>query len=346
VTSVAFLLRAVPAAAVALAALLPLVAPNEYYLQILTQACIWAILACGLNVILGFTGQLSLAHAGFFGIGAYTVALLATERGVSLWLGLPAAIALGAGVGYLVGSICLRSKGHYFAIFTLAVGLIIHLVIQKWESLTHGHIGVIGIPGPDAIGPLRFDSAVARAYLVLAFLAIALAATGRLLRSPVGRTWLAVRDNDALAASVGIDVMAVKRLAFTVSAALAALAGGLFAGFIGFLGPEAASVEVTFNALLHLIVGGLGALSGPVVGSALVYGLSQMLQALQDYQMVIFGVALVLLIRFLPGGLAELTASRLRAATAPPRADMLPPAAAGANQSSRASRRADERGSG
>ena len=137
---------------------LPLVVPNEYYLQILTQGYMFAISACGLNVILGFAGQLSLAHAGFFGIGAYTVALLATKAGVSFWLGLPAGIALCAVSGFAVGSICLRSKGHYFAIFTMAVGIIIHLVIQKWESLTHGHIGVIGIPGPGPIGPISFES--------------------------------------------------------------------------------------------------------------------------------------------------------------------------------------------
>jgi branched-chain amino acid transport system permease protein len=308
--------RASKWAALVVAVVLPLAAPNEYYLQILTQAGIWAILACGLNVILGFAGQLSLAHAGFFGIGAYTVALLATERAVSFWAGLPIAIAATAAGGFLVGSICLRSKGHYFAIFTLAVGLIIHLVTQKWESLTHGHIGVIGIPGPDPIGPLSFDSSLARCYLVLVFLAATIAVTSRLLRSPVGRTLLAVRDNEALAASVGIDVMGVKRLAFTVSAALAGLAGGLFAGFIGFLGPEAASVEVTFNSLLYLVVGGLGSLAGPVVGTLLVYGLSQGLQVLQAYHMVIFGLALVLLIRFMPGGLANLAASALRA-TAP-----------------------------
>jgi branched-chain amino acid transport system permease protein len=307
--------RALPLAALAAAVVVPLAAPNDYYLQIITQAAIWAILASGLNVILGFAGQLSLAHAGFFGIGAYTVALLATERAVSFWMGLPVAIALTAAGGFLVGSICLRSKGHYFAIFTLAVGLIIHLVIQKWESLTYGHIGVIGIPGPDAIGPLRFDSSLARSYLVLVFLGATLAVTGRLRRSPVGRTLVAVRDNEALAASVGIDVMGAKRLAFTISAGVAGLAGGLFAGFIGFLGPEAASVEVTFNSLLYLVVGGLGSLAGPVIGTVLVYGLSQVLQVLQAYHMVFFGLALVLLIRFMPGGLAELAASRMRAST-------------------------------
>ena len=294
---------AVPAT-LAVAALLPLVVPNEYYLQILTQGYVLAISACGLNVILGLAGQLSLAHAGFFGIGAYTVALLGTEAGLSFWFGLPAGIALCAVAGYAIGSICLRSRGSYFAIFTLAVGIIIHLVIQKWESLTHGHIGVIGIPGPGPLGPLHFDSTIARSYLALFFLALTVVAVSRLVRSPIGRTLMAVRESEPLAAAVGIDVMAAKRLAFTMSAAIAGLAGGLFAGFIGFLGPESANVEMTFNTLLYVMVGGLGSMAGPVAGTFIVYGLSQVLAVLQQFQMIIFGLALVLLILFMPSGLA------------------------------------------
>jgi branched-chain amino acid transport system permease protein len=307
-----------PGAALAVGLLLPLVLPNEYYLQILTQGYVFAISACGLNVILGFAGQLSLAHAGFFGIGAYAVALLGTKSGIAFWAGLPAGIALTAASGYAVGSICLRSKGHYFSIFTLAVGLIIHLVIQKWESLTHGHVGVIGIPGPGPIGPISFDSGLARSYLALAFLVMTLVATARLLRSPVGRTLMAVRESEPLAAAVGLDVMAAKRLAFTISAALAGLAGGLYAGFIGFLGPEATNVEVTFNTLVYVMVGGMGSLSGPVAGTFIVYGLSQVLQVLQAYQMVIFGLGLVLLILFMPKGLAGVFRSTGARSARPP----------------------------
>lgn len=296
--------KAGPAASLAAAALLPLLLPNDYYLQILTQAYVFAISACGLNVILGLAGQLSLAHSAFFGIGAYAVALLSTKAGLPFWIGLPAGVLLCAAAGFVVGSICLRSRGHYFAIFTLAVGIIIHLVIQKWESLTHGHIGVIGIPGPGPIGPITFDSGVARSYLALFFLAVTVAVIARLVRSPIGRTLMAVRESEPLAAAVGLDVMAAKRMAFTISVALAGLAGGLFAGFIGFLGPESANVEMTFNTLLYVMVGGVGSLSGPVAGTLIVYGLSQALAVVQQFQMVIFGLALVLLIRFMPAGLA------------------------------------------
>lgn len=298
-----------PWVALAVGIALPLVMRNEYYLQILTQGYVLAISACGLNVIVGLAGQLSLAHAGFFGIGAYAVALLATKAAMPFWIGLPAGILLCTVTGYIVGSICLRSKGHYFAIFTLAVGLIIHLVIQKWESLTHGHIGVIGIPGPGPLGPIRFDSSLSRSYLALFFLVVSVVAVSRLVRSPIGRTLMAVRESEPLAAAVGVDVMAAKRMAFAMSAALAGLAGGLFAGFIGFLGPESSNVEMTFNTLLYIMVGGLGSLSGPVAGTFIVYGLSQVLAVLQQYQMVIFGLALVFLILFMPSGLAGLARS-------------------------------------
>jgi branched-chain amino acid transport system permease protein len=126
----------------------------------------------------------------------------------------------------------------------------------------------------------------------------------RLVRSPIGRTLMAVRESEPLAAAVGLDVMAAKRMAFTISVALAGLAGGVFAGFIGFLGPESANVETTFNTLLYVMVGGVGSLSGPVAGTLIVYGLSQVLAVVHQYQMVIFGLALVLLIRFMPAGLA------------------------------------------
>ena len=306
------------AIAVVVAAALPVLVPNEYYLQILTQAYVFAISACGLNVIVGLAGQLSLAHAGFFGIGAYAVALLATKAAVTFWLALPAGVLLCMAAGYVIGSVCLRSKGHYFAIFTLAVGIIIHLVIQKWESLTHGHVGVIGIPGPGPIGPIHFESGIARSYLALFFLALAVLAVSRLVRSPVGRTLMAVRESEPLAAAVGVDVMAAKRMAFTISAAIAGLAGGLFAGFIGFLGPESSNVEMTFNTLLYIMVGGVGSLAGPIAGTFIVYGLSQVLAVVQQYQMVIFGLALVLLILFMPSGLTGLWRSSIsRSVVAP-----------------------------
>lgn len=290
--------------ALAAALLLPLAVQNEYYLQVIITGFIWAIAVYGLNIILGYAGQLSLGHAGFFGIGAYTVALLTADAGWAFWPALAAALVLSVIAGYLVGFICLRSRGHYFAIFTLAVGVIIHLVLQKWESLTHGHIGVIGIPKPDGIGPIDFEDSVARYYLALGFLVLAALGARNILRSLLGHSMVAVRDSEELATAVGIDSMAVKRLAFALSTAYAGVAGGLYASYIGYLGPEIASIDMTFFMLLYLLVGGAGSIAGPIIGTLAVYGMTQVLQATQEYQMLVFGPLLVALIIFFPAGLA------------------------------------------
>jgi branched-chain amino acid transport system permease protein len=287
-----------------LAVVLPLAVQNDYYLQVIILGYIWAIAVYGMNIILGYTGLLSLGHAGFFGIGAYTTALLMLKLGWSFWPALLAAAVLSVVVGYVVGLVSLRTKGHYFAIFTMAVGVIIHLVIDRWNGLTGGQVGLINIPPPNPIGPIHFDNSAAKYYLVLAFLVAAIYVAHSLRRSLVGRTLLAIRHSEELAEALGIPVMKNKRLAFMMSTCFAGVAGGLFATYLGYLGPDVTGVDTTFNMLLYLLVGGIGSIAGPLLGSLVVAVLTQFLQALQDYQMLIFGPVLVLLIIFFPGGLA------------------------------------------
>ncbi len=284
-----------------LAILLPVFMRNQYFLGVITLSCIWAISVYGMNVLLGYTGQLSLAQAGFFGVGAYTVGILTVNYETSFWAALLGALVLTVALGYVVGLFALRTRNEYFAIFTLGVGIVIFYVIEKWEGVTGGRLGLIGVPYPAPLQELPHLY-----YLVLAFLALTIYIVASVARSLVGRGFMAIRNSEELAAAVGINVGRNKQLAFVISAVFAGLAGALYAPYIGFLGPAIASVPITFNMLLYLLVGGLGSLSGPLVGSLIVASLTQLFQQFQEYQLVIFGPVLVLLVIFFPRGLAGL----------------------------------------
>lgn len=282
----------------------PLVVDNPYLVSVAVTAYVTAIAVYGLDVLLGYTGQLSLAHAGFFGVGGYTVGILTSDYGFNFWVALPAALALTSLLGHLIGLAALRTRHDYFAIFTLAVGVMIVIVIERWESLTGGTDGLIGIPPPASIGPLSFTSLNAQYYLVLAFLVFTIYVVWALMHSLVGRTFLAVRNSEELARAVGIDTGRTHQLSFVISAALAALGGALYATFLGSIGPDVGDVPMTFNMLVYLMIGGVASLSGPLFGTILIMGLMQALTAFQEYQMMILGPILVAVIVFFPHGLA------------------------------------------
>ena len=287
----------------ALAIAFPLIAPNSYYLTVMTLAFIYAIATLGLNLITGYTGQLNLAHGGFMAIGAYTLGILTVDHQVPFWLAFALSGVVSMAVGYVVGLVSLRLKGHYFSIFTMCIGYIIYLLIEKWESLTHGTVGLIGIPVPAAIGPVAFDSVPAQYYLVLAFLVIGTFLMHRIVTSLLGRSFMAVRNSDALAEALGINLMRTKVLSFVLSVGYAGFAGALYAGQVRFLGPDIARTDLTFDMVMAMLVGGTGTLFGPLLGAVLVPWVTQTLQFLQDYRMLVFGPVLILLIIFFPDGI-------------------------------------------
>ena len=275
---------------------------SEYYTYVMAQAFIWAIAVYGLNIITGFCGQLNLAHGGFFAIGAYVVAILTVDHGWAFW---PAFIASGvfsAVFGFLVGIVSLRLKEHYFAIFTLCVGFIIYLLLDKWEALTHGSLGIINIAPPEGFGLIDFTRTIPFYYLVLFFLVLAIVLVSRISSSLVGRTFLAIRISDDLAQSLGINLMRNKVLAFVLSTVYAGLAGGLYAGVFRFIGPDMAEVVHTFDIITYLLVGGIGTLMGPLVGTMMITWLTQAVQSFEEYRMIVFGPLLVLLVIFMPKG--------------------------------------------
>ncbi|MGG1685392.1 branched-chain amino acid ABC transporter permease [Pseudalkalibacillus sp. NRS-1564] len=285
------------------AVLFPLIFPNMYVLQLLTLVFIWSIAVYGFNIISGYVGYLSLAHAGFFAIGAYGVGLLTTKAGMPYWVALFLAVAITSIAGAIVGVVALRTKSHFFAIYTMCVGVIIYLLIDKWDSLTGGVRGLIGIPAPGSIGPVTFDTLTSQYYLALFFLSFTIFLCYRIVHSLLGRTFIAIRNSEELAKTIGISIMKNQLLAFTLSALFAGLSGALYASFIRFIGPQISAITVTFEMLMYLLVGGIGTLAGPIVGTLIVVSLTQSLQFLEEYRMLIFGPVVVLLVLYYPRGI-------------------------------------------
>lgn len=288
---------------IAAGVLFPFVLPNAYFLHILTLAFIWMIAVYGLNLLAGYTGYLSLAHAGFFAVGAYGLGLLTVKTGMNYWIALLLACVITSALGLVVGLVALRTREHFFAIYTLCVGYIIYLIIDKWDSLTGGVRGLIGIPEPSNIGPISFQTPISQYYLIFAFLLLTILIMYRIVHSLTGRTFIAIRNSEDLARTLGISTMKNKLMVFVLTAFFAGLAGALYASFIRFIGPDIGYITIIFDLLTYLLVGGIGTLAGPIVGTFLIVALSQSLQFLQDYRMLIFGPLLTLLIIFYPRGI-------------------------------------------
>jgi len=297
-----FASRTMKVVLLAFALIFPLIAGSEYQIYVMALAFIWAIAVYGLNIITGFCGQLNLAHGGFFAIGAYVVAILTVDHGWAFWPAFVASGVFSAVFGFLVGIVSLRLKEHYFAIFTLCVGFIIYLLLDKWEALTHGSLGIINIAPPEGFGLVDFTRTIPFYYLVLFFLVLAIVLVSRISSSLVGRTFLAIRISDDLAQSLGINLMRNKVLAFVLSTVYAGLAGGLYAGVVRFIGPAEAEVVHTFDIITYLLVGGIGTLMGPLVGTMAITWLTQAVQSFEEYRMIVFGPLLVLLVIFMPKG--------------------------------------------
>ncbi len=280
---------------------LPFIVTDRYIFQLVIMSLIFSIATLSLNLILGYTGQASLAHAGFFGIGAYGVGLM-TKAGLSFWLALPLASLFSALVGFLIGLPTLRTRGSYFAIATLCFGVIILIVIGNWVEVTGGHTGLLGIPRP-SIGGFEFETQTSQYYLVLAFVLLTLFVMHRLVFSLQGLSFMSIRNNEALAEAVGVNTFATKIISFMTANFFAGMAGGIYASLIGSISPSTASFHHTFNWLVFLLLGGVATLAGPILGAFAIPLLMEYLQFLQDYRLIIFGALLIIVIIYFPRGL-------------------------------------------
>lgn len=284
-------------AALVAVALLPLGLKN-YGVYLMSLVCVYIMTTMGLNLTVGYAGQISLGQAAFLGIGAYTGAIL-MKAGYSFLLALPAAAVLCFAVGLVLGFPALRVQHHYLAFATLGFGVLMYLVFRNEEWLTGGTFGIQGIPRP-------FDGHLEYFYFTYGSTIVLALVLAWILRSPWGRAFAALRDNPIRAESLGVNITAYTLLAFAIGAACAGIAGVYLASLVEFIEPGPFHLSQSLMFLLAVIVGGSGRFFGPVVGTIVAFLLQEWLRFMQNWYLAIFGLAIVALMVWLPGGLVSL----------------------------------------
>ena len=296
------------ATGLALLALLavPWIVRNDYYLHLFIVSLIFVVVALGLNLIVGYVGQLSLAHAAFFALGAYVSALLFLKLKWSMWIGLPAAALLTGIAAFALGWVILRVRGHRFVIITVAFAEILKLVSTNWVELTRGFMGLPGLQLPPlwvpGWGRLDLTPKARFYYVALAFALAALWLCRRLVGSPVGRAFALVRENEALAEALGLSAFRYCMVAFVLGAALAGAGGSLYAHYVGFVSPDLFSFSYMTIMLMMVIMGGKGTVLGPALGAAIFTFLPELLREAAELRMVIFAVILIVATLYMPRG--------------------------------------------
>jgi branched-chain amino acid transport system permease protein len=289
---------------------LPIGITNSYYMYIIDLILIYAILSLGLDLLVGRTGQVSLGHGAFFGIGAYTAAILSTKANLSLWLTLPSSIIITAVLGLVIGYIALKLKEDYLVMATLAFGTIVWLVFLNWKSVTRGPMGISSIPAPPAFHlgavEISFNGYKAYYFLLLVFVVLAIVVTRLLMNSGFGRACTAIRDDELAAQAMGIPVFRTKVSVFTISAAFCGAGGALYAHFIHLVSPETFTFATSITILTMVMIGGKGSIAGAIVGSAFLTVSSEVLRAAPEWRMLVYGLLLVIMMMYFPRGIMGL----------------------------------------
>lgn len=282
---------------------LPLILRNPYYVNVMVFVGINTIIILGLNLLTGYAGQISLGHAAFYALGAYSSAILTATYGLPPLVALAASLLVVAGVAFLVGGPTLRLKGHYLAMATLGFGIIIQIFAMEATPLTNGPSGIFGIPKL-AIGGFVFNNDLKFYYLVWSFIVIFQVCIVNMVRSKIGRALLAIHSNERAAEALGIDASSHKLTIFVLSAVLAGLAGSLYAHFINFISPETFGFGFSVTLVTMVIVGGMGSIWGPPIGAFALTALPEILRTVKDYDIMVYGLLLILMVMFMPKGLA------------------------------------------
>lgn len=283
---------------------IPSVMPNNYYRGLANLSLIYVIVALGLNFIYGYTGYISFAQAAFFGIGAYTTALLGVDHHFSFWLALPLSGIMAAIFGMIIGIPSLKLSGHYLAMATIGFGIIVQMLMQNWTSFTHGASGVNKIPGIK-LGSYLLSSATDYYYFLLIFAVITIFITRSIENSNLGRSFKAVREDEIAAASSGINLTFTKVFSFALSAFFAGIAGSLYAAMSSYISPDSFSFDQSIVFFTMVLIGGSGTVLGPVIGAVLLTFVPELLRFMKEYYMALFGIGIILIMLFIPQGVVN-----------------------------------------
>lgn len=284
--------------------ILPQIISNSYYQLLLNQTMINAIVVMGLNYITGMTGQMNMGTGGIYALGAYGMALLTTKTGMSPWLGLLLAIVLGILIGRGLGYPSLRISGIYLALTTIAFAEVVRLLLTNWVDFTGGAIGVQGIPRFSVLG-YKLDSDVQYYYMLLSLTAILGVTAKRIISSKWGRVFQSIKDNPEAAEACGVNIAQIKILAFTLAAVYGCIGGALYSCLMGYISSNTFNQDLSINYLIMMMLGGIGSVTGNILGAALVTILPEMLKILENYYWLIFGVIMLLFAIFMPYGLVS-----------------------------------------
>jgi branched-chain amino acid transport system permease protein len=276
---------------------------GKYSIFLFSLLAIYALVSLGLNLLMGYTGQIAAGHAGFLALGAYFTAIIGNNL---QWVPCPV-ILLMAGIftgiiGFLLGIPILRLKGFYIAMATLAFGVVVSEVILQWSSLTGGDNG-FSVPTARIAG-FAFDTDLKLYYLIIPVTLAMTILARNLVNGYIGRAFIALRESEIAAQTIGIDLARYKTIAFAISAFYTGVAGGLFAYLITFLSPDAFSIELSIDFIAMIVIGGMGSIIGSIIGAVILTGMEQILAGLLDLEVLIFGISLIVFMIFMPKGIS------------------------------------------
>lgn len=283
--------------------LMPAFGFSRYIMRIFILIGIYSILTLGLNLVAGYTGQLSMGNAGFYAIGAYTATLLMIRLGMGFWLSMVVAAVFAGISGLLLGLPTLRLKGSYLTIATLGFGEIVRMILMNWDPVTNGTLGIRNIPLPSLFG-IRLSLANNGLYYLVLFLVFLVSIfCVVIINSKTGRAFIAIREDEIAAQMMGIKTTRYKALAFVLSAVISGIAGAFYAPMVGYIDPNSFTFDISSLIISMAILGGLGTMRGMYFGAIMLIVFPEVSRFLMDYRFVLYGLILVLMMRFRPQGL-------------------------------------------